>query len=165
MSSGYRLAPALAARLVGLLLVVLAGAGPARDARGGAARRPDRAAARRGRSSRWWPCVALAVPLRGVRVVELDDEGYRVRMIRGAGVRAAAWRDVEDAVAASPHGVDCVVLRLRDGRTTSIPVAAVDAPREDFVRGPARPPEARRGAAAALTAAGRARFGADHADR
>jgi hypothetical protein len=66
-------------------------------------------------------------------VVELDEEGYRVRMIRGAGVRAARWRDVEDAVAASPRGVDCVVLRLRDGRTTSIPVAAVDASREDFV--------------------------------
>ena len=32
------------------------------------------------------------------------------------------------------HGDDCVVLRLRDGRTTTIPVAVLDAPREDFVR-------------------------------
>ena len=133
MSSGYRLSPALAARLVGLLLVLLAGlvllttilvsvlGGP--------------------------PVVllvvgvvalvavpALALPLRRRPVVELDDEGYRVRWVRGAGVHQARWRDVEDAVAASPRGVDCVVLRLRDGRTTSIPVAAVDARREDFVQ-------------------------------
>jgi hypothetical protein len=133
MSSGYRLAPALAARLVGLLLVGLAVL----------VLLATLAVALLGGPIVLLPVVggvalvavlALAVPLRGVRVVELDDEGYRVRMIRGAGVRAAAWRDVEDAVAASPHGVDCVVLRLRDGRTTSIPVAAVDAPREDFVR-------------------------------
>ena len=133
MSSGYRLAPALAARLVGLLLVALAllvlvvtlvvalvggpvvvvlvVAGLAAVA-----------------------ILAVSVLLRSrLRVVELDDEGYRVRLVRGAGVRAARWRDVEDVVAASPHGVDCVVLRLRDGRTTSIPVVAVDAAREDFV--------------------------------
>jgi hypothetical protein len=29
--------------------------------------------------------------------------------------------------------VHCVVLRLRDGRSTSIPLAAVDAPAEEFV--------------------------------
>ena len=34
----------------------------------------------------------------------LDEDGYRVRLVRGAGVRAARWRDVEDAVAASPRG-------------------------------------------------------------
>ena len=132
MSSGYRLAPALAARLVGLLLIVLAGlvllATLAVALLGG----PPALLLVVGGVA-LVAVLALALPLRGIRVVELDDEGYRVRMIRGAGVRAAAWRDVEDAVAASPHGVDCVVLRLRDGRTTSIPVAAVDAPREDFV--------------------------------
>ncbi len=132
MSSGYRLAPALAARLVGLLLIVLAGlvllATLAVALLGGS---PVLLIVVGGVAL--VAVLALALPLRGIRVVELDEEGYRVRMIRGAGVRAAAWRDVEDAVAASPHGVDCVVLRLRDGRTTSIPVAAVDAPREDFV--------------------------------
>ncbi|MGZ5405635.1 MAG: hypothetical protein ACXWDL_13370, partial [Nocardioides sp.] len=51
----------------------------------------------------------------------------------GAGTKAAAWRDVEDAVAASPGGIDCVVLRLRDGRTTSIPVEAVEVERQRFV--------------------------------
>jgi hypothetical protein len=132
MSSGYRLAPAVAARLLGLLLVLLAvlvllatllvallGGPPvlllvvAVLAVGAV--------------------VALVVPLRQVRVVLLDETGYRVRMVRGAGVRTARWEDVADVVAASPRGVDCVVLRLKDGRTTSIPVDAVAATREDFV--------------------------------
>ncbi len=66
-------------------------------------------------------------------LVHLDEAGYRVRLLRGAGVRAARWRDVEDVVTATVHGHDCVVLRLRDGRTTTVPVAVLDAPREVFV--------------------------------
>jgi len=133
MSSGYRLAPALAARLVGLLLVALAatvllatllvamlrGSPVLLLVVGGVG---------------LVAAVALVILLRGTRVVELDEEGYRVRMVRGAGVRTARWRDVREVVAMSPRGVDCVVLRLRDGRTTTIPVDAVDAPRDDFVR-------------------------------
>jgi len=133
MSSGYRLAPALAARLLGLLLVALASlvlvvtlvvaltGGPVAVLLVVAA-------------LALVAVLAVAVLLRSrLRIVELDDVGYRVRLVRGAGVRAARWRDVEDAVAASPRGVDCVVLRLRDGRTTSIPLVAVDATREHFV--------------------------------
>ena len=67
-------------------------------------------------------------------LVHLDDAGYRVRLLRGAGVRAARWRDVEDVVTATVHGHDCVVLRLRDGRTTTVPVAVLDASRQDFVQ-------------------------------
>ena len=67
-------------------------------------------------------------------VVRLGEEGYRVRMIRGAGVTEARWKDVEDAVTTSPHGIACVVLRLKDGRTTTIPVSALAADRDDFVR-------------------------------
>ena len=67
-------------------------------------------------------------------LVHLDDAGYRVRLLRGAGVRAARWRDVEDVVTATVQGHDCVVLRLRDGRTTTIPVAVLDARREVFVQ-------------------------------
>ena len=132
MSSGYRLAPALAARLVGLLLVVLAGLVLLATVLVAVLDGPTVLLLVVGATA-LVAVLALTVPLRAIRVVELDEEGYRVRMIRGAGVRAARWREVEDAVAASPRGVDCVVLRLRDGRTTSIPVAAVDASREDFV--------------------------------
>jgi hypothetical protein len=73
--------------------------------------------------------VARAAPL-----VTLDEIGYRVRFLRGAGVFAARWREVEDVVTATVAGDDCVVLRLRDGRTTTIPVAVLDAPRQVFVR-------------------------------
>ena len=38
-------------------------------------------------------------------VVRLDDEGYRVRLVRGAGVTAARWKDVEEAAAATPRGI------------------------------------------------------------
>lgn len=133
MSSGYRLAPALAARLVGLLLVLLAGLVLLTTILVALLDGPPLLLLVVGVVA-LVAVPALALRLRRTPVVELDDDGYRVRWVRGAGVHAARWRDVEDAVAASPRGVDCVVLRLRDGRTTSIPVTAVDAPREDFVR-------------------------------
>jgi len=71
---------------------------------------------------------------RAAPLVSLDETGYRLRLLRGAGVAQARWRDVEDVVTATVSGDDCVVLRLRDGRTTTIPVAVLNAPREDFVR-------------------------------
>lgn len=67
-------------------------------------------------------------------LVHLDDTGYQVRWLRGAGVRQARWRDVEDVVTASLSGHECVVLRLRDGRTTTIPVAVLDAPPATLVQ-------------------------------
>lgn len=132
MSSGYRLAPTLAARLVGLALVgsaamvlavtilgaVLAWSGWVIVVVGGSALAAS---------------AALAVATRRTPLLSVDEAGYRVRWVRGAGTKAAAWRDVADAVAASPGGIDCVVLRLRDGRTTSIPVDAVAGERDRFV--------------------------------
>ena len=41
---------------------------------------------------------------------------------------------MQEAVAAKPRGVPCVVLRLRDGRSTTIPVQALDVDREQFAR-------------------------------
>jgi hypothetical protein len=67
-------------------------------------------------------------------VVHLDDEGYRVRFVRGAGVRQARWVEVEEAVTADVAGSPCVVLRLQDGRTTAIPVDAVAGDRTALVR-------------------------------
>lgn len=66
-------------------------------------------------------------------LVHFDDAGYRVRWLRGAGVQQARWKDVEDVVTAVVAGHDCVVLRLRDGRTTTIPVRVLDASPADFV--------------------------------
>ncbi|GAA5141624.1 hypothetical protein GCM10023340_03650 [Nocardioides marinquilinus] len=127
----YRLAPAFAARLVGfgvvvtavvvLLVAVLAWALS-------------------------WPAVVVVVVgvvgvlavlgaatwLRRRYVVRLDDVGYHVRMVRGAGVTRGRWTEVESAAAASPHGIACVVLRRHDGAATSIPVAMLATDRERF---------------------------------
>ncbi len=63
---------------------------------------------------------------RGTPLVHFDDDGYRVRVLRGAGVTQARWADVEDVVTATVSGHNCVVLRLRDGRTTTLPVEVLD---------------------------------------
>lgn len=67
-------------------------------------------------------------------VVHLDQTGYRVRMVRGVGVAAARWTDVEEVVTTYAAGSPCVVLRLRDGRTSTIPVTALAGDKEEFVR-------------------------------
>lgn len=96
-----------------------------------------------------WPVAVLSVVLvvtvagvlavgfvlsRRATVVRLDDTGYTVRLVRGAGVKTGRWKDVEDVVATTVEGARCVVLRLRDGRTTTIPVGILAVPAEDFVR-------------------------------
>ncbi|MBM0125211.1 hypothetical protein [Pimelobacter simplex] len=75
----------------------------------------------------WWLRSRLVV-------VRLTEAGYRVRMVRAAGATEARWTEVEDAVAAAPSGIDCLVLRLRDGRSTTIPVQLVAADKDDFAR-------------------------------
>lgn len=133
MSSDYRLSPAFGARLVGLLVVSLAVLVFLATAV---------VAVLNLHTVVLVPVAlvvvavifALGAVLRRTPVVHLDDDGYRVRLVRGAGVRQAGWREVEDAVTASPRDIPCVVLRLVDGRTTTIPVAALDADREEFVR-------------------------------
>lgn len=67
-------------------------------------------------------------------VVHLGPEGYRVRLVRGAGVKAAAWTDVTEAVTSTPDGLPVVVLRLAEGRSTTIPVTILAGDREAFVR-------------------------------
>ena len=77
--------------------------------------------------------VAIAV-LRRRDVVRFDDAGYRVRYVRGVGVGEARWKDVEDVTAPTVEGTRCVVLRLRDGRTTTIPVDVLVGSSDAFVR-------------------------------
>ena len=66
-------------------------------------------------------------------VVRVDGTGYQVRFVRGAGQRQARWTEVEDLATAVVAGSDCVVLRLRDGRSTTIPVALIEGDQEEFV--------------------------------
>jgi hypothetical protein len=67
-------------------------------------------------------------------VVRCGQDGYAVRLVRGAGVRQAPWGEVRDAVTTTTRGIACLVLRLGDGRTTSIPVGLLAIDREEFVR-------------------------------
>ncbi len=67
-------------------------------------------------------------------VVRLTEDGFRVRFVRGAGVTQGRWADVADAVTAEVAGAPCVILRLRDTRTTTIPVEVLAVDREVFVR-------------------------------
>ena len=84
--------------------------------------------------------VAAVLVLAGVAalrrrvVVRLDEDGYQVRSVRGAGVREARWKDVEDVTAPTVRSQRCVVLRLRDGRTTTIPVDVLAGRPDAFVR-------------------------------
>lgn len=70
----------------------------------------------------------------GAYVVRLDDAGYRVRLVRGAGVKEGRWADVTEAVAAQPHDVPCVLLKRSDGTSTSIPVGLLAVDRDEFAR-------------------------------
>lgn len=134
VESDYRLAPALAARLMGMALmlvallvfvvsllsaltplpftavVITAGLGLLLSA-----------------ASAWW-LTSRAV------VFHAGEEGYRVRFVRAAGAQEARWVEVEDAVTNYVREAPCLVLRLRDGRTTTIPVEALAMNREQFVR-------------------------------
>jgi hypothetical protein len=61
-------------------------------------------------------------------------DGYRVRLVRGAGVTEERWASVEDMVTTVRRGVPCLVLRLGDGRTTTIPAGLLAVDREQLVR-------------------------------
>jgi hypothetical protein len=133
-ASDYRLAPLLIARFVGLYLVVLAVVVFTATAFVAATELPADVLV-----------VLLVVGVVGlfvlawvlrsrVTVVRLDEAGYRVGMVRGAGVKEGRWIDVEEAVTASPRGVPCVVIRLRDGGRTTIPVQALAGDPEGFAR-------------------------------
>jgi hypothetical protein len=66
-------------------------------------------------------------------VVRLDDVGYQVRFVRGVGSASGRWSEVEDLATAFVAEEECVVLRLRDGRSTTIPVNLIEGDREEFV--------------------------------
>ena len=67
-------------------------------------------------------------------VVRVSDEGYRIQWVRGVGTASARWSDVEDAVTTTVAGSPVVQLRLRDGRSSLIPVEILAIDREQFVR-------------------------------
>lgn len=67
-------------------------------------------------------------------LVRLDEIGYQVRFLRGAGVKQARWSDLEDVVTGFAKKQPVVVIRLRDGRTTTIPVNLIEGSADDFAK-------------------------------
>lgn len=132
MSTRYRLARPLAARVVGAALVaaalvvmvatlVAAGTGASLGALFAVAAAVVVVA------------IAGAALVGSWPVLTLDDEGYRVRW-RAAEVRAATWAEVDDAAATYAGEEPVVLLQLRDGRRTVLPVRLLDVDREELVR-------------------------------
>ncbi len=132
--SDYRLAPAVGARVVGGLLVGLAALLFAATALVAVLGLPLDALVVLTLVGVVALFVAGYVVTARLAIVHLGTEGYRVRLVRGAGVKAAAWTEVAEAVTASPGGLPVVVLKLTDNRTTTIPVTILAVDREDFVR-------------------------------
>lgn len=133
-SSDYRLAPAVGARLVGGLLVGLAVLLFAATALVAVLGLPLDALVVLTLVGVVALFVAGYVITARLVIVHLGAEGYRVRMVRGAGVKVASWAEVTEAVTASPGGLPVVVLKLTDGRATTIPVTILAVDREEFVR-------------------------------
>jgi len=77
---------------------------------------------------------ALGAWLGRIKVLTLDDLGYRVRGVRGVGTATARWADVHDLQTSAVAGARCVVMRLRDGASSTIPVDIVAGDSEELVR-------------------------------
>jgi hypothetical protein len=125
--TSYHLAPALGARLVGRSLVTLGVLVVVATVIGlltGAGWVPAGIVAVAGSCGvavwAWWL-------LRRAAALRLTDQGYAVRLLSGVGVPSAPWSSVDEAVAASPGGEPCLVLRLTDGRLTRLPMATLAA--------------------------------------
>ncbi|TCJ21993.1 hypothetical protein [Nocardioides jejuensis] len=134
MPQDYRLAPQIAARLLGLTLM---GAGlaivVATVVAVGFITQPVIVSITVGLAL--LAILGVIWKLRaGTWVVRLTDDGYKVQFVRGAGVKQARWADVSDAVTTEVAGAPCVVLRLKNGGSTTIPVELVAADRDVFVR-------------------------------
>src|SRR5207244_2267001 len=103
--SQYRFAPTVSARIVGALLVVLALLLAAATLVVALASLPIlvlAAAAVVGVAAVFGVGHLLT---RRVAVVRLGTTGYRVRLVRGAGVTEAAWTEVREVTTATPQGV------------------------------------------------------------
>jgi hypothetical protein len=124
-STTYRLAPALGIRLVGRSLVTLALVVVVATVVGALVGAGWAAAGTVAAVGAALVGVWAWYLLRRAWAVRLTPQRYEVRLLGGIGVGTAPWSQVDEVVAASPDGRPCLVLRLRDGRMTRLPMAAV----------------------------------------
>ena len=125
--TSYRLAPALGVRLVGrslvtlgVLVVVATLVGLLTGGGWGPAGVVTVVGLLLVAGWAWWL-------LRRAQALRLTTEGYAVRLLSGVGAPAAPWSAVDEVVAATPGGEQCLVLTLTDGRLTRLPMAALAA--------------------------------------
>ncbi|MFT4009221.1 MAG: hypothetical protein QM655_04175 [Nocardioidaceae bacterium] len=79
--------------------------------------------------------VTLGVLISRIGVMlDLDDVGYRTHWLRAPGTKQARWTDVEDAVTGFASEQPVIVIRLKDGRSTTIPVNLLAGDPADVVR-------------------------------
>ncbi len=75
-------------------------------------------------------CLLLAtaiLALRPPRVLDLDTDGYRVRLVRGTGESRAQWRSVDAVETAPVGGALCLLVSLSGGRSSVIPLSLLGA--------------------------------------
>jgi hypothetical protein len=128
----YRLAPALAVRLIGRTMVTLAFVVVVTTVVG--------VASGAGWLPAGWVTLVGALVVAGwawyltryAWAVRLTPEGYAVRLLGGIGAAGAPWSQVEEVLAASPGGRPCLVIRLRDGRLTTLPMSTLAGDPEAF---------------------------------
>ena len=71
--------------------------------------------------------LAAFMVLRPPTILQLDDEGFRVRRL-GGGTDAGSWRDVLDVAGEVRAGAQVAIIHRRDGQSTLLPLGVLDAP-------------------------------------
>ncbi|MBA3265431.1 MAG: hypothetical protein H0T14_03530 [Nocardioidaceae bacterium] len=75
--------------------------------------------------------VALAlcaiVLLRPPALLRLTVDGYQISLVRGAGAKVARWADVMSVATQPVGGATCLVIMLRGGRTSVLPLSLLGA--------------------------------------
>ncbi|MBA2559127.1 MAG: hypothetical protein H0V07_04440 [Propionibacteriales bacterium] len=72
--------------------------------------------------------------VRPPRVLELTEDGYRVHHLRGGGVAAARWAEVQSVDARSSAAGAVLVVDLADGRSSVVPVSLLGSRAEEAQR-------------------------------
>lgn len=67
-------------------------------------------------------------------MVRLTDTGFELRRVVGAGPAEGRWTDVTEVATSYVDDLPVLLLELRHGQSTTIPVGALAVDREDFVR-------------------------------
>jgi hypothetical protein len=67
--------------------------------------------------------LALVLLVRPPRVLELSADGYRISLVRGAGVARSAWTEVESVGTQTRGSALCLVFNLKGEATSTLPLS------------------------------------------